>query len=322
MTQSTLAAVILAAGKSTRMRSDLPKVLHAVCGRPMLAYVIDACREAGVDECIVVVGHRKEAVLAAFAGEPRLRWVDQPEQKGTGHALMCARDAVGRHANVLVVCGDGPLIRGSTLRSIVSRHLETGAAATLATAQLADPAGYGRILRDPDGRFRAIVEHNDCTAEQLAIREVNPSYYAFRTAELLGALDELRPDNAKQEYYLTDALSVLVRRGRRVEAFPAVPADEVRSINARHELALINQTLQQRIQSAAMEAGVTLVAPALTWIEYGARFGADTVVHPFCCIGRDASIGANCVVGPAAVIAAGAVVPDGQAVAPFAGRSS
>ncbi len=322
MSQSGMAAVILAAGKSTRMRSELPKVLHPVCGRPMLAYVVDACRAAGAVECVVVVGHRKESVIAAFAGEPGLRWVEQAEQKGTGHAVGCAREAIQGFEHVLVVCGDGPLIRGTTLRALVGRHVASGAAATLATAELNDPTGYGRILRDADGRFVRIVEHNDCTPAQRAVREVNPSYYAFRTADLLSALDELSPDNAKGEYYLTDAFAGLLRRGRPVEAFAAVPADEVRSINARHELALINETLQRRIQQAAMEAGVTLVAPSLTWIEDGVRFGADTVIHPFCRIGRGARIGGGCLVGPFASVAAGAVIADGAVVGPFPGSPS
>lgn len=320
MTDQRIAAVILAAGKSTRMKSDLSKVVHEVCGRPMLAYVLDACQQAGVSDCFMIVGHRKETVMAPFAGLPGLHWVEQAEQKGTGHAVMCARDCVrGKYEHVLVLCGDGPLIRGETVRALLARHLETNSAATLATSEIDDPSGYGRIVRDADGAFVAIVEHNDCTPAQREIREVNPSYYCFRTADLLTALEQIRPNNAKREYYLTDVFSILVQGGRRVSAVSAVPPQDVLSINSRRDLAVVNRIMQDRIQERLMGAGVTIVDPGSTWIDSRADIGADTAIHPFVVIRGAVRIGSGATVGPFAHLDETARIQDGQTVSPGTG---
>jgi bifunctional UDP-N-acetylglucosamine pyrophosphorylase/glucosamine-1-phosphate N-acetyltransferase len=247
-----LTAVILAAGMGTRMKSDLPKVLHEVCGRPMLAYVVDACCAAGVESCIVVIGYGKDRVIEAVNGRDHLTFVEQVEQLGTGHAVMVCRDHLaGRFDDTLIVCGDGPLIRPETIRTLVESHQESGAAATLATAELDDPAGYGRILRNGAGDLIGIVEQRDCTPEQLRIREVNPSYYCFRTDDLLWALDRIDNDNAKGEYYITDTLGVLIRDGRRVTAITAVPPEDVYSINTHEDLARVEDVMRDRISSEA-----------------------------------------------------------------------
>jgi bifunctional UDP-N-acetylglucosamine pyrophosphorylase/glucosamine-1-phosphate N-acetyltransferase len=280
----------------------------------MLAYVIDACRQAGVACCFVVVGYEKQQVVDAFRGDDDLVWVDQPEQKGTGHAvMMCRAHLHGRFAHTLVLCGDGPLIRVETLATLLARHRDSGAAATLATALLDDPAGYGRILRDAAGRLTAIVEERDCTAAQRAIREVNPSYYVFRTSDLFFALEHVRPDNAKGEYYVTDTLSILLQAGREVAAQTAVPAEDVLSINARADLARVNSVMRDRINRGLMEAGVTLVDPAACWIDARAQIGPDTVVHPFVTVGA-ARIGRGCDIGPFVRIPDGANLADGLVV--------
>ncbi|MCA9556854.1 MAG: NTP transferase domain-containing protein, partial [Myxococcales bacterium] len=174
------AAIILAAGRSTRMVTDMPKVLHEVCGRPMLAYVVDACRAAGVERIICVVGYRKDDVINAFADQPDLIWAEQAEQKGTGHAAMCCREALkGFEGNLLVIAGDMPLVRHETLALLIGRHEKERSAVTLATAVLEDPTGYGRIIRDEYGNLEGIIEHSDCTDAQKKITEVNPSYYCF-----------------------------------------------------------------------------------------------------------------------------------------------
>lgn len=298
MQQSGTGAVILAAGKSTRMRTAIPKVLHEVCGRPMLAYVLEACRAAGVRDCVVVVGYGKDAVMDAFRDDPHIRWVEQAEQKGTGHAVMCCREQIAGFERVFVLAGDGPLIRGETLKALLEQHARDGAAVTLATATIDDPAGYGRIWRDGRGELLGIIEHSDCTPEQRTIREVNPSYYCYRTADLLASLEKITPNNAKNEYYLTDTLSVLMKAGQRVTAISSVPAEDVLSINSRKELALVSRMMRDRILDRHMTAGVTVVDPASTWVDSRAEIGQDSVIEPFVQISGAAKIGRDCRIGP------------------------
>ena len=242
-------AIILAAGKGTRMKSDLPKVLHGVCGRPMLAYVIDACAEAGCDRLITVVGHAAEKVRQEFANyHPGLRWAEQTQQLGTGHAVMiCGKELADLSGPVLVVAGDGPLIRGATLKKLLDTHARWQAACTLATSILPDPARYGRILRDAAGELTGIVEYLDATEAQRAIHEVNVSLYCFDAAALRDVLPRLTNHNAKQEYYLTDTLGLLRSSGKRVAAVAAVPPEEVMSINDPQELREVERILSQRL---------------------------------------------------------------------------
>jgi len=309
---SATKAVILAAGKSTRMITDTPKVLHGVCGRPMLAYVLDACREAGVSELIVVVGYRKEEVLAAFKDEPGITWVTQTEDRhGTGHALMCCREALrGFRGNCLVLCGDGPLIRSEVISQLLSKHTQERATATLATARLDDPTSLGRIIRDEYSNFQGIVEHSDCTAEQLRITEINPSYYCFDTQQLFDALEQVRPDNKKHEYYLTDTLSLMLRAGHKVVAITAVKPGDVLSINSRHDLAAVGNVMKHRILDHLMDSGVTVVDPDNTYIDARAKIGQDTIIHPFTYISGRVTIGRNCSVGPFTYLRDGTVLDD------------
>jgi bifunctional UDP-N-acetylglucosamine pyrophosphorylase / glucosamine-1-phosphate N-acetyltransferase len=315
-----IGAVILAAGKGTRLKTELPKVLHEVCGRPMLAYVIDACRAAGVRECIVVVGYQKDMVIQAFAADPHLTWVEQNPQLGTGHAVMvCREQLAGRFDHLIVLGGDGPLIRAETLQSLIERHLAEQAAATLATAVLDDPTGYGRIWRDPDGRILGIVEHGDATPEQKRIREVNPSYYCFKQPEFLAALDQVRPNNVKNEYYITDAISILLAAGQKVQAITSVPPQDIFSINSRQELAMVNGVMRDRILDRLMSSGVSIVDPRTTWIDDRATIGQDTVIQPCVVISGPATVGRGCRIGPFASLTGAARVPDGASVSSFAG---
>lgn len=229
------------------MKSDLPKVLHPVLGRPMLGYVFDACRAAGVQRIYAVIGHGAETVQAAFADADDVVWVLQEEQKGTGHAVLCcAEDLIAFEGQTLILCGDGPLIRGETLATLLEAQTHQGAAAALATTILEDPAGYGRIDRDAQGAIQGIVEHNDCTPQQLAIQEVNPSYYSFDNRVLFAALQRVTPDNTKKEIYLTDAVRIAIGDGQKVVAVTAVKPEEALSINSLEQLARVEQLMNER----------------------------------------------------------------------------
>jgi bifunctional UDP-N-acetylglucosamine pyrophosphorylase/glucosamine-1-phosphate N-acetyltransferase len=201
-------AIILAAGVGKRMNTQIAKVLHEVCGRPMLAYVLDACREIGLAKIYVVVGFSAQEVKGQFSDADDIVWIQQKEQLGTAHAVMCCKEYLKDfQGETLVLCGDGPLIRSQTLKTLIEKHEAGQSAATLATAVLDDPSGYGRIIRDKYGNIQGIVEDSDCTKEQLAVTEVNPSYYLFNNQILFEALEKVKPDNVKKEYYLTDAVS-------------------------------------------------------------------------------------------------------------------
>jgi bifunctional UDP-N-acetylglucosamine pyrophosphorylase/glucosamine-1-phosphate N-acetyltransferase len=248
---SNVAVVILAAGKSTRMKSSLPKVMHEVCGRPMLAHVLDACRDAGVERLAVVVGFGKDQVVAAFEGRPGCTFVEQADQNGTGHAVLCCREALADFdGRVLVIAADMPLVRGATLRALLEENARTGDAITLATTILDDPTGYGRIVRDKAGNLRGIVEQRECTPEQAEIQEVNISYYCFGDRrQMFEALEQVGDDNAKGEYYMTDAVRILIEGGHGGGAIPAVPREEALGINSQADLAEVSRVMQERIQA-------------------------------------------------------------------------
>lgn len=252
------AAIVLAAGKGTRMKSDLPKVLHPADGAPMVRHVVEALRRLGAGPIVLVVGHGADLVKEAFAedADDDLRYATQEEQLGTGHAVGCGLESLEDESpdgDLLVLCGDGPLIRAETLRALLDAHRTSGAAATLATSRVADPAGYGRIARDDAGRFRAIVEHADASEAELAIDEINPSIYAFRERALRETLPRVGRGNAKGEIYLTDVFALLLedaRRGRTadpaVEVVAAVPPEEVLSVNNPEQLAEVDRILRER----------------------------------------------------------------------------
>jgi bifunctional UDP-N-acetylglucosamine pyrophosphorylase/glucosamine-1-phosphate N-acetyltransferase len=304
-------AIILAAGISSRMNTKLPKVLHEVCGRPMLAYVIDACRQAGIQQLYIIVGYGKEQVIDYFNDDKDIVWIEQKEQKGTGHAVMCCKEHLCNFAgDTLVLCGDGPLIRVETLGTLIEKHQREMSAATLATAILDDPAGYGRIVRDSYGNIQGIIEDGDCTAQQKAIKEVNPSYYCFRNKVLFETLAKITPDNIKKEYYLTDALHLIIEGGHKVVAVTAVAAEDAMGVNSRQQLSEAGKIMQRRIQDRFMKSGVTIVDPPNTWIDARTQIGQDTVIEPFTYIHGRVKIGSNCRVGPFAHLRDGTVLGD------------
>lgn len=304
-------AILLAAGQSSRMNTQLPKVLHEVTGRPMLAYVLDACRSVGTEKIYVVVGFGAEQVKQRFGDASDIVWVEQPEQLGTAHAVGCCKEHLKDFdGETLVLCGDGPLIRDKTLKTLIEKHEAEHSAATLATAVLEDPTGYGRIVRDAYGNIQGIVEHSDCTPAQRAIREVNPSYYLLNNRLLFSALEQVKPDNVKKEYYLTDALSVLIAAGNKVVAITAVRPEEAMGVNSRAQLSVASKIMQRRIQQELMENGVTIVDPDNTWIDARAQIGQDTVVEPFTYIHGPVKIGSGCRIGPFAFLRDATVLED------------
>jgi bifunctional UDP-N-acetylglucosamine pyrophosphorylase / glucosamine-1-phosphate N-acetyltransferase len=240
-------AIILAAGISKRMNTGTPKVLHEVCGRPMLAYVLDACRAIGMGKIFVVIGFSAEQVKKRFADATDIIWVLQSEQKGTGHAVLCCKDLLKDFTGkTFVLCGDGPLIRPQTLQKLLETH-NGEVAASLATAILDDPTGYGRIIRDANGNLKGIVEHKDCTAEQLKIKEVNPSYYLFDNQKLFESLGEVKNNNVQKEYYLTDVLGIMLTKGYKVAVVAAVRPEEAMSVNTKDELEKLCQIMKARL---------------------------------------------------------------------------
>ncbi|CAN5660906.1 N/A [soil metagenome] len=311
-----LSAIILAAGKSTRMKSRRPKVLHEVCGRPMLEYVLRACYDAGCEKLFVVVGHGKDEVIGAFDGDDRITWIEQTEQLGTGHAAkMCEKQIREAAGDIFILAGDGPLIRGEVLQTLHNAHRQERAAASMATAILDDPTGYGRVIRDKKGDFVEIIEQLDASPAQREIREVFPSYYCIKSEDLLLALSKLKNENKKGEFYLTDIYGILAKAGKKVVAVQAVSAEDVIGINTRQHLAEVDAIMQDRIQRSLREHGVTITQGESTYIESGVNIGPDTCIYPFTFIGRDSSIGAECQIGPFASVPRESIVSEGSSVA-------
>jgi bifunctional UDP-N-acetylglucosamine pyrophosphorylase/glucosamine-1-phosphate N-acetyltransferase len=311
-------AIILAAGQGKRMRSERAKVLHEVCGRPMIAYVVDAARGAGARTIVVVVGYAADQVRAALGNEPDILFAEQTRQLGTGDAVKACRPVLEGYAGpAMVLVGDEPLLRAEPLAHLLERQRAEGDACLLGTAELPDPTGFGRILRDGAGRFLKIVEQRDCTPEEAAIREVNPSCYVFELPVLWDALERLGTGNAQGEYYLTDAPALLMQMGRKVLAVRALEADDVLGVNSRGHLAEAHALMQRRILGHWMDEGVTIVDPRNTYIDSRARIGRETVIYPFTAITGPVAIGQGCRVGPFAHLREGTTLDDGAEVGAF-----
>ncbi len=291
----SLASIVLAAGKGTRMKSGLIKVLHPVAGLPMIAWPVAAAREAGSDPVVLVIGHQASAVQGMFRGAPDIRCAMQEEQLGTGHAVACALDALaGFHGTLLILCGDTPLLRSETLKNMLAYHRENGAAITVLTALMADPFGYGRVVRDNAGRVTGIVEQKDATPEEQKITEINSGIYCMDSGFLFANIKGIGNNNAQGEYYLTDLLSIAVQKGLVSLALPTADADEIMGVNDRVQLAEAGRILRGRINREHMLNGVTLIDPEHTYIDYGVTIGTDTTIHPGCLICGGSIIGCGC----------------------------
>jgi bifunctional UDP-N-acetylglucosamine pyrophosphorylase/glucosamine-1-phosphate N-acetyltransferase len=294
--------VLLAAGEGTRMRSSLPKVLHPICGRPMILWPLLAARDAGAERVIVVDNPKR--LLAEHLPEGTETAI-QELPRGTGDAVAAAAAHVDPSAPVLVINGDMPLITGDAIAAVFAAHAEQRAAATLASMELDDPSGYGRVIRGADGAVERVAEtkaEGDATAEELAIREVNAGLYVFDGGALLAALDSLGEDNAQGERYLPDVLPVLLAAGKTVQACPLPDPDLALGVNDRVDLARVTRLAQQRIHRAHQRAGVTIVDPASTLIHATVAIGEDTTIEPSTFLRGRTRIGARCTVGPLSTV--------------------
>ncbi len=332
------AAIILAAGKSTRMRSRLPKPLQPVCGLPLTSHVIRACQSAGIKTIVVIVGHEAETVKAGLTeanGERTpLQFALQAQQRGTGDAVSAAKPLLGDwNGDIVVLVGDIPLLPASALETVLEKHRRGDACATLLTAITDDPTGYGRVIRNPDGTVSRLVEERDALPEEKAVKEWNPSIYAFRAPELWAALEKITPDNAQGEFYFTDTVGVLTRQGHKVEAVPVSDARFVEGANNKVELAELNALMRSRLLTDLMLSGVTVVDPVHTYLEIEVEVGQDTVIEPNVLLKRGTRIGEDCLIGAGSRIErstlgngvqilssqiVGATIEDGSKVGPFA----
>jgi bifunctional UDP-N-acetylglucosamine pyrophosphorylase/glucosamine-1-phosphate N-acetyltransferase len=334
MSSADVHVVILAAGQGTRMKSALPKVLHSLAGKPLVERVLASAAAVSPATLVLVVGHGGDAVKERLRHTPHLRFVTQQPQLGTAHALRQTEPVLaGKSGTVVLLSGDVPLLTGRTLQGLVEAHRAANAAATVVTATIDRPYGYGRILRS-DGAISRIVEERDAGPAERAIREINSGIYAFDLPPLFDALSTIATGNAQGEYYLTDLVSIYRARGLQVATHLVEDAREVLGINSRSELAEMGRIVRQKVNEALMAAGVTLIDPASTYIEPQVEVGADTVIHPGVTLEGQTRVGSACeirshvrirdsVIGDRATIndccvLTGATVGPGSSVGPFA----
>ena len=312
-----LRAIILAAGKGTRMKSDILKVAHRVAGKPIVEYVLDTVLSLGVDQVYMVVGHQAELIQNALS-HPLMTYVTQSEQLGTGHAVMQAAPyfAPNTTDSVIVLAGDCPLISEKTLRNLLAVHTESNAAATILTTVMDPPGTYGRIKRGKMGRVAGIKEAKDCTPQELEIREINTGVYVFNAGYLFETLPALSTNNAQNEYYLTDVIHLLKERGKPIEAYCTPDSDQAIGINTRMDMAKINSIIYQQNNQGLMQEGVTIVDPASTFVDSTVKIGRDSIINPFTVIQGNTVIGHNCQIGPHAVLTH-CSVENGTVVPPF-----
>ncbi len=291
------ACIILAAGEGTRLKSKIPKALQLLCGRPLISHVLAAVQPTEADPIVVVIGAGR-GQMTALLQDYQVEIAYQSELVGTGHAVICAQPLLQDFSgDILVTCGDIPLVRPQTLQRLVREHQRTGAAATILTTRCDDPTGYGRIVRDEEGCVQSIVEHRDADEQIRQINEINTSIYCFQAQPLFAALHQVSSDNTQGEYYLTDVIPQLLGQGLPVAAVIADDPDEVMGINTRAQQAAAERVARQRVRQRLMEAGVTLIDPPSTFIDDQVQIGRDTVVWPGAFIRGNTQIGDDCVIG-------------------------
>jgi bifunctional UDP-N-acetylglucosamine pyrophosphorylase/glucosamine-1-phosphate N-acetyltransferase len=329
-------SIILAAGEGTRMKSDLPKTLHKVCGKEMIKYIIEASLNSGIEKNIVVLGHGKEKVGHNIK-DMNVQSVEQPIGEGypygTGYAVMAAENYIDDEETVLILCADGPLVKKETLIDFMNYHFESNCAASVMTAYLDNPKGYGRIVRKPDKSIDEIVEEKDASEEIKNIKEINTGIYCFKGELLKYALKKITKNNSQNEYYLTDTIKVLNNEGAKIGGWLLEDADDIKAVNDRVQLAEVTKIMQKRINQRHMYSGVTIIDPDSTYIDDTVKIGRDTVIYPNTYLEGGTVIGSNCTIGPNSRIIDSTVrnnvtvesskviescIDDGTSVGPFA----
>ncbi len=315
--QTDVTVVILAAGLGTRMNSKHAKVLHRAGGQTLVRHAVDtACAIAEPERVFIVVGHQADSVQENVKGSG-VNFILQTEQRGTGHALLCGRDQLAALPGLLVIYyGDCPLILPSTLAGLVERQRDSSAAATLISTRLKDPTGYGRVIRTEDADVAAIVEQKAANHEQLAVHEINAGIYCFRADLFWDAIDEITPNNAANEYYLTDMVEILIKRGYRVQDLHVKDSSELLGINNRVELAIVDRTFRERKAQQVMLDGVTIEKPETVTIDSQVIVGVDTVIEPFAQLRGNTVVGSDCRIGACSIIE-NSELADGVVIQPF-----
>ncbi|MED3662440.1 bifunctional UDP-N-acetylglucosamine diphosphorylase/glucosamine-1-phosphate N-acetyltransferase GlmU [Ureibacillus sp. FSL K6-8385] len=290
-------AIVLAAGQGTRMKSKLYKVLHPVCGKPMVEHVVDNISALNVNRIVTIVGHGAEKVKEQL-GE-KSEYVLQSEQLGTAHAVMQAESILGSlEGTTLVICGDTPLIQAETMKALLDHHIAQKAKATILTAIAEDPTGYGRVIRDEQGQVAQVVEHKDATPDQRLIKEINTGTYCFDNKALFEALKSVNNNNAQGEYYLPDVIEILKQKGETVAAYTCEDFNETLGVNDRIALSRAEEIMRERINKKHMANGVTIINPSMTHISIDAEIGRDTIIYPGVVIEGKSVIGEDCIIGP------------------------
>lgn len=309
-------AVVLAAGKGMRMKSSRAKVLHEVCGRPMLHYPLTALSRLGIRQVVTVIGHCQAQIRPVFSSYNAV-FVEQKELLGTGHALMCGLKGLkGFKGDVLVLSGDTPLVTVDTIKAFIDFHKRKGAAISFVTALLQDPSGYGRVLRNAENRVIKIVEHKDASPSERAVCEINAGIYLVQSGFLFDNIKRLGSKNAQREYYLPELVGLAVADGKGAVAMTHTDPDEVMGVNNRVELARANRLMQRRITDALMLSGVGITDPGAVYIDDGVTIGADTIIRPGATLTGKTSVGANVVIGQGAIIK-DSVIGDGSDIRPY-----
>jgi len=295
-----IVAIVLAAGRGTRMKSEVPKVLHNILGIPMISYVTVSLKNAGVKDIMAVIGYGADAVKKVL---PDVRFVIQRKLLGSGDAVLCAKKAFNKPSgDVLIICGDTPLVKAKTIKKLIEKHKSSGASATLLSAKVKDPTGYGRIIRDDSNKVAKIVEDLEASLYEEIIEEINVGTYCFKAKDLFEALSSVKPDNVKKEVYLTDAIAILCSKGKIIESVSVEDADEAIGINDRIGLAGVAHILKHRKLEELMAGGVTIEDPATTVIYPNVEIGRDSIIYPNTLIEQDVVVGRRCHIGPFARI--------------------
>ncbi len=316
MNDKTLACVILAAGRGTRMRSEVPKILHEILERPMIDYVLDLPKAVGAAKTIVVLGYKHEVVKKAI--KDNVKFVIQRSLLGSGDAVNQAKSELSDFdGDVLVLCGDAPLVKEETIRELLNAHRSTKSSCTILTTFLKDPTSYGRIVRDDEGRVIKITEELDATIFEKAIEEINVGAYFYKSKDLFKALSMVKNNNKKNEYFLTDTIGIIARSGKKIETYTTKDTDEIIGINSRIELAKAESVTRRRVLDSFMLSGVTIKDPANTYIASNVKIGIDSIIYSHTIIESGVIIGKNCKIGPFARIRPGSSIADNSEIGNF-----